>query len=56
MMAKQGKPLPFKSREEIKLVRQHLSIRHTARVLEVSRNTVRKYLRASLTHPQQKQD
>lgn len=55
-MAEQGKPLSFKAREAIKLVRQHQSIRHTARVLELSRNTVRKYLKGSLTHPQQNQD
>lgn len=42
-MADRGRPLPFKAREEIKQVRQHHSIRQTAKVLDVSRNTVRKY-------------
>ncbi len=42
-MASRGKPLPFKLREDIRQVRAHQSIRQTAKVLDVSRNTVRKY-------------
>lgn len=42
-MAKRGTPLPATLRKEIRQVREHSSIRHTAKVLEISRNTVRKY-------------
>lgn len=42
-MATSGRPIPFSLREQIKQVRAHQSIRQTAKVLELSRNTVRKY-------------
>jgi transposase-like protein len=52
-MADRGRPLPVQVREDIKKVLEHQSIRTTAKVLEVSRNTVRKYRGRSLTHPQE---
>lgn len=42
-MANRGRPLPFSMRQDIKRCLEHYSIRRTAKILEVSRNTVRKY-------------
>jgi transposase-like protein len=45
-MAKRGVPLPFAKRQEIKTLRETMGIKRTARALELSRNTVRKYSQA----------
>ncbi len=42
-MAERGRPLSFVKRQEIKTLRETMGIKRTARALEVSPNTVRKY-------------
>jgi hypothetical protein len=50
-MATRGTPLPANLLTRIRHARQHLSIRETARVWQVSRNTVRKYTRPAAPVP-----